>query len=105
MLGRHLFLSFERRCRVTIEYVPRPEYLEDNHLDPRRRLDEKFDKLRSSEVPFIETYNEIVLVEQPLGKPSECEVVVVRIGKSKLKFLAFILTFFLFLAVITAFQI
>ena len=79
-------------------------YREDHHLDPRRRLDEKHDRLRSSEVPFIETYNEIILVEQPLGKPSECEVIVVRIGKTKLKLYSFFLIFFVLLTVISALQ-
>lgn len=74
-------------------------------MDPRRRIDEKYDRLRSAEVPFIETYNEIVLVEMPLGKPIESEVIVVRIGKSKLKLAAFFLILFVLFAVIAVFQV
>ena len=42
-------------------------------MDPRRKLDEKHERLRASQVPFIETYREMVLEEQPLGKPLERE--------------------------------
>ena len=73
-------------------------------MDPRRRLDEKYDRLRASEVPFIETYNEIVFVEQALGKPSECEVIVVRISKAKMRFFAFFSIFLVILTVTIAFQ-
>jgi hypothetical protein len=66
---------------------------EDKTMDPRRRLDEKYERLRSSKVPFIETYWETVLEEQPLGAPLHREVIVVRIDKSYLKLCSFLLGF------------
>ncbi len=67
-------------------------------------MDEKADRLEASQVPFFETYSEIVLVEQALGKPSECEVIVVRIHKSLLKLYSFSLIFMVFLFLVAAFQ-
>jgi hypothetical protein len=67
-------------------------------MDPRRRLHEKSERLRSSRVPFIETYRERVLEEQPLGKPLEREVIVVRIEKSH--FVLYSLLFGIFLALV-----
>jgi hypothetical protein len=64
-------------------------------MDPRRRLDEQYEKLRSSRVPFIESYRESVLEEQPLGPPIERHVFVVRIDRSQLKLNSFLLGFVL----------
>ena len=77
---------------------------EENLMDPRRRMDEKYDRLRSSQVPFVEKHNEIVFVEQSLGKPAECEVIVIRIHKPLLKLYSFFVVFIVFLGVIMAFQ-
>jgi hypothetical protein len=40
---------------------------------------------RVSKVPFVETYREKVLEEQPLGSSIEREVVVIRIEKAQLR--------------------
>ncbi|RWJ74645.1 MAG: hypothetical protein EOR35_31305 [Mesorhizobium sp.] len=72
-------------------------------MDPRRRLDEKNERLRSSKVPFIETYRETMLEEQPLGAPLEREVIVVRIDKSYLKLYSLLLGFFLILVIVGVF--
>ncbi|MGX8014295.1 hypothetical protein ACVDG8_037760 (plasmid) [Mesorhizobium sp. ORM8.1] len=69
-------------------------------MDPRRRLDEKRERLRSSRVPFIETYREAVLEEQPLGKPLEREVIVIRIEKSHFVLYSLLFGFFLALIIV-----
>lgn len=69
-------------------------------MDPRRKLDAKYEKLRSSKTPFIETYRETVLEEQSLGAPLEREVIVVRIDKSYLKLYSFLLGLALLLVII-----
>ncbi|MDG4892659.1 hypothetical protein P9272_03520 [Mesorhizobium sp. WSM4976] len=68
-------------------------------MDPRRRLDEKSESLRSSRVPFIETYREAVLEEQPLGKPLEREVIVIRIEKSHFALYSLLFGFFVVLII------
>lgn len=73
-------------------------------MDPRRRLDEKSERLRSSRVPFIETYREAVLEEQPLGKPLEREVIVIRIAKSHFVLYSLLFGFFLALIVVGIFS-
>jgi hypothetical protein len=70
-------------------------------MDPRRKLDEKHERLRASQVPFIETYREMVLEEQPLGKPLEREIIVVRIDKAYLKLYTFMLAFIVVLIVVS----
>jgi hypothetical protein len=80
-------------CNVT-------EICEERTMDPRRRIEGKYERFRSSKVPFIETYRETVLEEQPLGAPVEREVIVARIDKTYLKFYSFLLGFFLLLAII-----
>lgn len=70
-------------------------------MDPRRKLDEKHERLRSSQVPFVETYREIVLEEQPLGIPLEREIIVVRIDKAYLKFYTFGLAFIVVLIAVS----
>ena len=72
-------------------------------MDPRRRMEEKADRIQSSQVPFIEKYTDIALVEQPLGKPVECEVIVIRIHKSLLKFYSFSLVAFILMGVVMFF--
>ncbi|AZO75577.1 hypothetical protein [Mesorhizobium sp. M1D.F.Ca.ET.043.01.1.1] len=69
-------------------------------MDPRRRLGEKRERLRSSRVPFIETYREAVLEEQPLGKPLEREVIVIRIEKSHFVLYSLLFGFFLALIIV-----
>lgn len=68
--------------------------------DPRRRIDEKYERLRSSRVPFIETYREIALEDQPLGPPLEREIIVVRIDKSYLKLYSAFLVFIVVLILV-----
>lgn len=60
-------------------------------MDPRRRLDEKIDRLSRAEVPFVETYREMVPVEMPLGPPVMTEVIVIKVGKEKLKVYSFLI--------------
>jgi hypothetical protein len=72
-------------------------------MDPRRTLDDKYERLRSSKVPFIETCREIVLEEQPLGAPLEREVIVVRIDKSNVKLYSFLLGSALLVSIIGIF--
>lgn len=69
-------------------------------MDPRRSLDEKSERLRSSRVPFIETYREAVLEEQPLGRPLEREVIVIRIEKSHFVLYSLPFGFFLVLIIV-----
>ncbi|MER9858462.1 MULTISPECIES: hypothetical protein [unclassified Mesorhizobium] len=69
-------------------------------MDPRRRLDEKSERLRSSRVPFIETYREAVLEEQLLGKPLEREVIVIRIEKSHFVLYSLLFGFFVVLIIV-----
>jgi len=68
-------------------------------MDPRRQLQERNEKLQLSKVPFIETYRETVLEEQPMGPPLAREIIVVRIDKSYLKLYASLLIFVLLLLV------
>lgn len=69
-------------------------------MDPRRRMDERHERLRVSRVPFVETYREKVLEEQPLGPPLEREVIVIRIDKAHLKLNAFLAGFVVLLIVV-----
>lgn len=69
-------------------------------MDPRRKLDEKYERLRSSNVPFVETYRETVVEEQPLGAPLKREVIVVRIDKSYLKLYSSLLGYALLVMII-----
>ncbi|KSV87349.1 hypothetical protein N181_01740 [Sinorhizobium fredii USDA 205] len=62
-------------------------------MDPRLELDERLDRLERGQVPFVESYRETVLEPQPLGKPHEREIIVVRIDKSKLKFYSALVVF------------
>lgn len=72
-------------------------------MDPRRKIDAKSERLRLGRVPFIETYRETVLEEQPLGAPLEREIIVIRIDKSHLKLYSFLLAFVLLLILISVF--
>lgn len=54
-------------------------------MDPRRKIDEKYDRISSGQVPFVDTSTEIVLQPQSLGKPVEREILVIRIDKNTLK--------------------
>lgn len=60
-------------------------------MDPRRRIDDKYARIDASRVPFVESYREIVLEEQALGKPIEREIIVIRIDRSTLRLYAFLL--------------
>lgn len=71
-------------------------------MDPRRKIDEKYDRLRMSKVPFVEIHRETVVELQPLGQSVEREVIVVRIEKSSLKLYLFLFGFVLLLIAITA---
>lgn len=70
-------------------------------MDPRRKLEERLDRLERGQVPFIESYREVVLEPQSLGKPLEREIIVLRIDKSKLKLYAALLVFVILIAVVT----
>ena len=72
-------------------------------MDPRRKIDEKYERLRLGRIPFIEMYREVVLEPQPLGAPLEREIIVIRIDKSYLKLYSFFLGFFLLLIVFSIF--
>lgn len=73
-------------------------------MDPRRKIDEKWQRLETGKVPFIELYREIVLEEQPIGQPIEREIIVLRINKASLKLNLFLGSFILILVVFTVFQ-
>ncbi len=73
-------------------------------MDPRRKIDEKWQRLETGKVPFIESYREIVLEEQPIGQPIEREIIVLRINKASLKLNLFLGSFILILVVFTVFQ-
>lgn len=69
--------------------------------DPRRKIDERAERLRSSKVPFVESYREIVLEGQPLGAPIEREIIVLRVDKSQLKLYAGLAVFVVVILVLS----
>lgn len=69
--------------------------------DPRRKIDERGERLRSSKVPFIESYRESVFEDQPLGSPIEREIIVLRVDKSQLKFYSALIAFVVILIVLS----
>lgn len=66
-------------------------------------MDERADRHRSSKVPFLESYRETVLQDQPLGAPIEREIIVLRVDKSQLKLYSTILAFMVAVVVLTLF--
>lgn len=73
--------------------------------DPRRKMDEKQDRLRTSAVPLISSYTRSVLVEQPLGKPRETETLVIVINKSMWRDLRWFVLFAVITVCVVVFQI
>ena len=73
-------------------------------MDPRRRIDEKAERIRTAQPPFIEKYTDTILIEQSLGKPVESEIIVIRIHKRLLKLYSFLLFAFVIITVITVFS-
>jgi hypothetical protein len=71
-------------------------------MDPRRKMDERLDRIERGQIPFIESYRETVLEPQSIGKPIEREIIVLRIDKHKLKLYSALLAFVIVLAVIAA---
>lgn len=69
--------------------------------DPRRRTDERYSRMERSHIPFLETYREFVFEKQPLGKPLEREIIVLRIEKSGLKLYAALFVFVVVIFVLT----
>lgn len=68
-------------------------------MDPRRRQEERLER---GQIPFVESYREIVLEPQSLGKPLEREIIVLRIDKSKLRLYAGLLAFMIVLVAVMA---
>lgn len=71
-------------------------------MDPRRKMDERFQLLDDTRVPFIRKARETALEAQPLGPPLEREIIVIRIDKAKLKFYLFMLAFSILIIVLGA---
>lgn len=59
-------------------------------MDPRRKIDENYDRLQKGQIPFFESYTEVVQIEQPLGPPTDEKVLVIRINKSLLRLYGFL---------------
>lgn len=72
-------------------------------MDPRRKIEEKYDRIQRGRVPFLESYRETVLEPQSLGGPLERELIVLRIDKAKLQLYAGIAAFVILLLVVGAF--
>jgi hypothetical protein len=70
-------------------------------MDPRQKIADRYQRLQQGQVLFVESYREIVLEPQSLGKPLEREIIVIRIDKSKLQLYATLLVFVVVLGVVT----
>lgn len=63
-------------------------------MDPRRKIEQKYQIREVDSVPFIETHREIIDERQPRGPSVRREVIVIRIEKSALRLNLALLAFF-----------
>lgn len=66
-------------------------------MDPRRNIEEKYNR---KEIPFWESYREIISEPQSLGNPIEREIIVIRLDKSKLQIYTALLFFMILIVII-----
>ncbi len=73
-------------------------------MDPRRKIDEKYERFERDRIPSFETYRETVLENQPFGPPIEQEMIVIRINKSALLLNSCLAAFALLIVALTIWQ-
>lgn len=66
-------------------------------MDPRRRIDTKYEKALRAKIPFVETYRETVLEGQSLGTSLEHEMIIIRIDRQKLMLYSLLVGFMVLL--------
>jgi len=66
-------------------------------MDPRRRIDGKYDIAQRARIPFLESYCETVLERQSLGPSLEHEIIIIRIDRRKLMLYSLLLGFMVLL--------
>ena len=74
------------------------------NVDPRRKMDERLDRVRRSRIPFIETYRETASEAQSIGPAVDHEIIVIRIKKSDLRLFGYLAAFIAIIALIGIFS-